>query len=57
MADRRVWSSHVAIATMVNFRLTGYNTLIFLAAMQAIPRDFYEAAMMDGASRLRRSSR
>ncbi len=48
-----VLSSHVAIATMVNFRFTGYNTLIFLAAMQAIPRDFYEAAMMDGASRLR----
>ena len=29
--------SHVAIATIVNFRWTGYNTLIFLAAMQAIP--------------------
>ncbi|MEI2825946.1 MAG: sugar ABC transporter permease [Dermatophilaceae bacterium] len=28
----------VAIATMVNFRWTGYVTLIFLAAMQAIPR-------------------
>ncbi len=46
-------SSHVAIATMVNFRWTGYNTLIFLAAMQAIPRDLYEAAVLDGAGRLR----
>ncbi len=45
--------SHIAIATMVNFRWTGYNTLIFLAAMQAIPRDVYEAAIIDGASRLR----
>lgn len=45
--------SHVAIATMVNFRWTGYNTLIFLAAMQAIPRDYYEAAIIDGANRLR----
>lgn len=45
--------SHVAIATMVNFRWTGYNTLIFLAAMQAIPQDLYEAAVIDGASRLR----
>jgi cellobiose transport system permease protein len=45
--------SHLAIATMVNFRWTGYNTLIFLAAMQAIPRDVYEAAVIDGASRLR----
>lgn len=41
--------SHVAIATMVNYRWTGYNTLILLAAMQAIPRDYYEAATVDGA--------
>jgi cellobiose transport system permease protein len=47
------FSSHIAIATMVNFRWTGYNTLIFLAAMQAVPRDLYEAAIVDGASRLR----
>ena len=46
-------ASHVAIATMVNFRWTGYNALIFLAAMQAIPRDYYEAAMIDGAGRVR----
>lgn len=31
------FASHIAIATMVNFRWTGYNTLILLAAMQAIP--------------------
>lgn len=49
-----VLSSHVAIATMVNFRWTGYNALIFLAAMQAIPRDMYEAAIIDGAGRARR---
>jgi cellobiose transport system permease protein len=46
-------ASHVAIATMVNFRWTGYNTLILLAAMQAVPRDLYEAAILDGASRVR----
>lgn len=46
-------ASHFAIATMVNFRWTGYNTLIILAAMQAIPRDVIEAAVVDGASRLR----
>lgn len=45
--------SHLAIATMVNFRWTGYNVLIFLAAMQAVPRDYYEAAIIDGANRLR----
>ncbi|TNB76618.1 sugar ABC transporter permease [Arthrobacter sp. BB-1] len=46
-------ASHAAIATMVNFRWTGYNALIFLAAMQAIPRDVFEAATIDGAGRLR----
>ncbi len=46
-------SSHIAIATMVNFRWTGYNTLILLAAMQAIPTDVYEAAILDGAGRVR----
>ncbi|NUS66244.1 MAG: sugar ABC transporter permease [Saccharothrix sp.] len=50
-ADR--WWSHVAIATMVNWRWTGYNALIVLAAMQAIPRDVYEAAWVDGASKSR----
>jgi cellobiose transport system permease protein len=47
-------ASHVAIASMVNYRWTGYNTLIFLAAMQAVPRDYYEAAMLDGAGAVRR---
>jgi cellobiose transport system permease protein len=46
------FASHTAIAMMVNFRWTGYNTLILLAAMQAIPRDLIEAAVVDGANRL-----
>jgi cellobiose transport system permease protein len=45
--------SHVAIATMVNYRWTGYNTLILLAAMQAVNRDYYEAATVDGAGLFR----
>nr|WP_245533469.1 sugar ABC transporter permease [Actinoalloteichus spitiensis] len=48
------FASHVAIATMVNWRWTGYNALIVLAAMQAIPRDLYEAAVVDGAGPFRR---
>jgi cellobiose transport system permease protein len=48
------FASHFAIATMVNFRWTGYNALILLAGMQAIPRDLYESAAIDGAGRLRR---
>ncbi len=49
-----VFASHVAIATMVNWRWTGYNTLILLAAMQAVPRDLHESAAIDGASGVRR---
>ncbi|WP_342001394.1 sugar ABC transporter permease [Microbacterium sp. LWH7-1.2] len=45
--------SHVAIGSMVVFRWTGYNALILLAAMQAVPRELYEAATVDGAGRAR----
>ncbi len=48
------FAAHFAISCMVNFRWTGYTTLIILAAMQAIPRDLYEAAIIDGASRVKR---
>jgi cellobiose transport system permease protein len=48
-----VLASHIAIATMVDFRWTGYTTLILLAGMQAIPNDLYEAAVVDGAGRWR----
>ncbi|MEU7905840.1 sugar ABC transporter permease [Actinoplanes sp. NPDC049118] len=43
------WSSWLAIATMVNWRYIGYNALIYLAAMQAVPKVLYEAAALDGA--------
>jgi len=57
--DRIDWqanrfASHLAIATMVNWRWTGYNALIVLAAMKAIPKDIVEAAMVDGAGAIRR---
>jgi len=45
-------AGQIAIAVMVNWRWTGYNTLIFLAALQAIPQELYEAAEMDGASKV-----
>ncbi len=48
-----VLSSHAAIATMVNFRWLGNTALILLAGMQAIPRDYYEAASIDGAGGFR----
>ncbi|GAB3497639.1 carbohydrate ABC transporter permease [Nocardiopsis coralliicola] len=46
-------SSWTAIAVMIDWRWIGYNTLIYLAAMQSVPKDLYEAAALDGASRLR----
>ncbi|MFF3653279.1 carbohydrate ABC transporter permease [Streptomyces sp. NPDC002181] len=47
------WSSQVAIASIVIWRWTGYNALLYLAAMQTVPHELYEAAALDGASRLR----
>jgi len=45
------WSSQIAVSSIVIWRWTGYNTLIYLAAMQAVPPDLYESAALDGASR------
>jgi cellobiose transport system permease protein len=45
------WYSKIAVSTIVIWRWTGYNALIYLAAMQAIPQDLYESAALDGASR------
>ncbi|MFE5079309.1 carbohydrate ABC transporter permease [Streptomyces mirabilis] len=45
------WPSQIAVSTIVIWRWTGYNALIYLAAMQAIPHDLYESAALDGANR------
>jgi cellobiose transport system permease protein len=45
------WTSQIAISAIVTWRWTGYNALIYLAAMQAVPKDLYEAAEVDGATR------
>ncbi|MGW0929987.1 carbohydrate ABC transporter permease [Streptomyces sp. NPDC002644] len=47
------WASKLAVSVIVIWRWTGYNALIYLAAMQAIPQDLYESAALDGASRWR----
>ncbi|MCX5287065.1 MULTISPECIES: carbohydrate ABC transporter permease [unclassified Streptomyces] len=46
-------ASQIAVSTIVVWRWTGYNALIYLAGMQSIPVDLYEAAELDGASRWR----
>ncbi|WP_190080320.1 carbohydrate ABC transporter permease [Streptomyces longisporoflavus] len=45
------WGSQFAVSSIVIWRWTGYNALIYLAAMQAVPHDLYESASLDGASR------
>jgi cellobiose transport system permease protein len=47
-------TSHFAISVMVIWRWTGYNALIYLAAMQAVPDSLHEAAIIDGASSAQR---
>jgi cellobiose transport system permease protein len=42
--------SWIVISSMVMWRWFGYNTLLYLAGLQAIPREMYEAASVDGAS-------
>ncbi|WP_171013599.1 sugar ABC transporter permease [Chitinivorax sp. B] len=39
------------IAFVVWWRYLGWNTVLYLAALQTIPRDLYEAALVDGATR------
>ena len=41
-----------AIAMIVFWRYVGFNLVLYLAALQTIPPDIYEAATMDGAGRL-----
>ena len=42
-------SSWVALSTMITWRWVGYNALLYLAAMQSIPDELYEASAVDGA--------
>lgn len=51
--DVNFLSENVVLASMANmttWTYTGYNMLIFLAALQSIPHELYEAARIDGAS-------
>jgi cellobiose transport system permease protein len=43
------WAIRCAISIMIIWRWTGYNAIIFLTGLQALPTDVYEAARIDGA--------
>lgn len=40
-----------AISMIIFWRYVGFNVVLYLAALQTIPKDIYEAATMDGAGR------
>ncbi|TXC91080.1 sugar ABC transporter permease [Metabacillus litoralis] len=45
------WGTKIAISFMVFWRWVGYNTIIYLAGIQSISNDLYEAATIDGANK------
>lgn len=47
------WLAKFMIIFAVTWRWTGYNTVIILGGLQNISADLYEAASIDGASRVR----
>ncbi|MBB5180483.1 cellobiose transport system permease protein [Planomicrobium koreense] len=49
------WGTKIAISIMVFWRWVGYNTIIYLAGIQSIPKDVYEAATIDGASKFQQA--
>jgi lactose/L-arabinose transport system permease protein len=47
------WGATAVLIMAVTWRWTGYNAIIILAGLQAIPQDLYEAASVDGVPRWR----
>jgi multiple sugar transport system permease protein len=48
----REWTGNIAIWLMGIWKNTGWSMLIYLAALQGISKDLYEAASLDGAGTL-----
>ena len=54
LAQRWLTDIHLALASVIGvdtWRGVGYIMVILIAGLQAIPKDYYEAAAIDGASR------
>jgi cellobiose transport system permease protein len=43
------WTIKIVIALLMTWQWTGYNMIIYLAGLQSIPAELYEAARIDGA--------
>lgn len=46
------WLSRIIVALIMMWQNFGFNMLVILAGLQAIPRDLFEAAEIDGASKI-----
>ena len=48
------FTARISLIIMAVWRGLGINMIIFLVALQSIPRDYYEAAELDGATKLQK---
>ncbi|MER7845843.1 sugar ABC transporter permease [Kitasatospora sp. NPDC096077] len=46
--------ARMSVVLVLTWHYTGYNAVIYLAGLQSIPKELYEAAMVDGAGPVRR---
>lgn len=49
LTDERV--ALISVAVVIIWSFLGYNTILFLAGLQGIPKELYEASLIDGATR------
>lgn len=47
------WPARIAVISTNVWKSTPFLAIVFLAALQAVPQDIYEAARVDGASKVR----
>lgn len=47
------WGIQLTVSLLITYQWTGYNAIIFLAGMQSIGGEVYEAAKLDGAGPIR----
>ncbi|MNN55828.1 Lactose transport system permease protein LacF [compost metagenome] len=47
------WWARISVAIMVLYRWLGYNMLLLMTGLQNISKDLYEAAYVDGATKIK----
>ncbi|KQX46339.1 lactose ABC transporter permease [Streptomyces sp. Root66D1] len=46
--------ARIGVVLVLTWHYTGYNAVMYLAGLQGVPKELYEAAMVDGAGPIRR---